>query len=559
MPDEGLEVRAAGRGFSVSWKGLSLLSRRDPVSQGEKLAGNAEIRERTLWLCPSPLYGYGLSRLLERLASRDEDSVVLCVETNPALFSFSIHNIDKTLAGNSRFALCGEREPEAVCGFARRLWGSRRFRRVEVLRLSGGWRLDEAGYEAIAAALRQEIALDWGNALTLSRLGRRFALNTVRNLALIPHFPSLSRLSYGESPVLVTGAGPSLDPFLDGLLDHAGEKIRVPASRSFRIVSVDTALSALGSRGIKPDLVVALESQHWNLRDFIGEGGQGIPVAMDLSALPATAEALGGDVFLFFTPWAEIRFLKRIEAAFPVSQFPPLASVGLSAAAAALRLGRGPVICAGIDFSFNPDSYHARSSPGHLERLRTQNRFRGLPNIAAAVRPGVQRSTAKNGIPVLSDGAMRAYRDLFERIFSGEKRLFDTESSGLPLGIPVLNLKEAFKTLEAPAASAVTGAGAEAAATGAFVEREISALRALLSILTGEKQGTGEKLEALLDFCDYLWAHFPDCAGAGGRRPPATDISFLKRVRAEIEPFLSLFNRVKEEGEREPHSQERRG
>ncbi|MDR1446348.1 MAG: DUF115 domain-containing protein [Treponema sp.] len=550
MPDDGLQVTAAGRGFSVSWNGLSLLSRRDPVSQGEKLAGNVIVRERTLWLCPSPLYGYGLSRLLERLASCDEASAVLCAETNPALFSFSILTMDKILAGNSRLALCGEREPEAVCGFVRRQWGSRRFRRVETLRLSGGWRLDEAGYDAIAAALRQEIALDWGNALTLSKLGRRFALNTVRNLALIPRFPPLSRLSYGGSPVLVTGAGPSLDPFLGGLLDHFGEKVLFPSSRPFRIVSVDTSLSVLGARGIKPDLVIALESQHWNLRDFIGAGGQGIPLAMDLSALPATADVLGGEVFLFFTPWAEIRFLKRIEAAFPVSQFPPLSSVGLSAVAIALSLGKGPVICAGIDFSFNPDTYHARSSPGHLERLKTQNRFHSLPNTAAAIRPGVLQTPAKNGIPVLSDGAMRAYRDLFERNFSGEKRLFDTESSGLPLGIPVLNGTEALKTLEVAAASGAatvtdtaTASGA-AAVTGAFIERELSALRSLLSILTGERRGTGEELEALLDFCDYLWAYFPDCAGAGGRRPPAADISFLKRVRTEIGPFLSLFGKM---------------
>ncbi|MDR2303811.1 MAG: hypothetical protein LBE10_04415, partial [Treponema sp.] len=95
----------------------------------------------------------------------------------------------------------------------------------------------------------------------------------------------------------------------------------------------------------------------------------------------------------------------------------------------------------------------------------------------------------------------------------------------------------------------VTGAAAVTETTAVidvFVERELSALRALLSILTGERQGTGEELETLLDFCDYLWAYFPDCAGAGGRRPPATDISFLKRVRAEIEPFLSLFSRIKE-------------
>jgi hypothetical protein len=83
-------------------------------------------------------------------------------------------------------------------------------------------------------------------------------------------------------------------------------------------------------------------------------------------------------------------------------------------------------------------------------------------------------------------------------------------------------------------------------AVEAFVLREERTLAALRGILTGERAPPSE-LERLLDECDYLWAHFPDCAGAGGRRPPGTDLSFLKRVRAEIDPVLRIFAQVLEE------------
>jgi hypothetical protein len=66
-------------------------------------------------------------------------------------------------------------------------------------------------------------------------------------------------------------------------------------------------------------------------------------------------------------------------------------------------------------------------------------------------------------------------------------------------------------------------------------------LEELLGILTGSGGG---RLDFLLDELDYLWAHFPDCAGAGGRRPVSSDIAFLKRVRAEIEPCLALWRRI---------------
>jgi hypothetical protein len=74
------------------------------------------------------------------------------------------------------------------------------------------------------------------------------------------------------------------------------------------------------------------------------------------------------------------------------------------------------------------------------------------------------------------------------------------------------------------------------------VKHEIDMLEELLGILTGSREG---RLDFLLDELDYLWAHFPDCAGSGGRRPPASDIAFLKRVRVEIEPFLVLWRRIK--------------
>jgi hypothetical protein len=54
----------------------------------------------------------------------------------------------------------------------------------------------------------------------------------------------------------------------------------------------------------------------------------------------------------------------------------------------------------------------------------------------------------------------------------------------------------------------------------------------------------------MLDEADFLWAHVPDCAAAGGRRPSAEDPSFLKRVRVEIDPFIGILDRVLAEIER---------
>jgi hypothetical protein len=341
---------------------------------------------------------------------------------------------------------------------------------------------------------------------------------------------------------------------------------------------VDTALSALKARGIKPDLAIALECQHWNLRDFIGSGDWELPLAMDLSALPATAAFLGGQSLLFFTPWTTLSLFDRLrEADLLPESFLPLGSVGLTAVAIALRLGSGPVIAGGIDFSFTLDKYHARSTPGHRDRLRRQNRLRGILNTDAAFRPAAFGAQSKSGAPVRSDPAMRGYRDLFEREFgagsgassgaeniggsAGAARIRDISGTGLPLGLETVSLEKALAVLNSggtelppppiPLASPSQDAGVRQKTQNliSFIRREEEALMTLRGILKGEIAAEADKTEYLLDICDYLWAHFPDCAGAGGRRPAGTDLSFLKRVRTEIDPFLKLWSLALQETE----------
>jgi hypothetical protein len=294
---------------------------------------------------------------------------------------------------------------------------------------------------------------------------------------------------------------------------------------------------------------------------------------MDLSALPSGSKALGGERYLFYTPWTDVALLGRLEKAtlLPL-RLPPLGSVGLSAAAAVLALGTGPVVVAGLDFAYSLDSYHARGSPGHRERLNRSNRLRSPIDPSPAFRPGVRILKDKNGPSIRSDPALMGYRDLFERDFAGTGRLYDMGGTGLALGIPRLDPDAAARLLgvgcdcsqdregntNGGGSGSMNGGGASAeaelhprlgcareSAVADMIDGEEQALFGLKEALTGGKPLSDQDLEARLDFCDYLWAHFPDCAGAEGRRPTAKDISFLKRVRAEIDPFLRAFRQAK--------------
>ncbi len=232
-----------------------------------------------------------------------------------------------------------------------------------------------------------------------------------------------------------------------------------------------------------------------------------------------------------------------------------MGSVGLNTVALALKNTSGPVIISGIDFSFSLDTCHARSTPGRRDLENRQTRFRSPIDADTALKDGIYATVSKTGEQVLSNPAMRKYRDLFELEFGGNPRLFDITGPGLPLGVKTITAAEAFVILNeadnqhTPPRNLAQSSeeNTQTNRITAFARREANTLKELKGMLTGAIPPEPERLEGLLDTADYLWAHFPECAGAGGRRPPATDLSFLKRIRTEIDPFLKLWEITLEE------------
>ena len=576
QPESALQPRALTRPWVKD--GKTILSGVDPVRRAEKIADAAAVRERTLYFCPSPLYGYGLSRLLSRL-EKVPSSAVLCVESDSELFRLSKESIEPFF-DNKKLHITNICDAASLVSLVSDKWGARAFRRVEVIRLTGGWQLFSQLYDSLYNTLFQEIATDWGNALTLTKLGRLYIRNALRNIAGLSHFYPLSDLSLGDEAqlkqcsqqraVLVFGAGPSLDETLDALCGHFPDELRSPEARSFKIICVDTCLGALKDRGVVPDLAVILESQHWNLSDFIGCRGWNVPVAADLSCLPASAGALGGKKgYLFMTPWTTLRIFDRLKNHGLLHEaVPPLGSVGLTAVEIARRVSRGVIICAGLDFSFTSDKYHCKGAPGYRSQLNRQTRFSGLSGTEA-YKPQSFGVSSKSGIPVFSSPVMRHYLDVFRREFSAEERLFDIEGTGLPLGLKTLSMREVIDLLKIKKEESPRAVPREAplevhaehdvrltqraqqeqcaqqeqraqlkqrAVLISFFECELKRIEELRGILTGDSDN--DRLCALVDECDYLCAHFPDYAG--GRRSNTADVSFLKRIRAEIDPMIKL-------------------
>lgn len=560
MMAEVPRLRPARRGLALSYHGKTLLSTIDPIAQAEKAASSYTIKPRTLYLVASPLFGYGISLILDSLPA---DSALFALEVDPALYNATQKEFYRTIPMHIPYI--NTSSAAELCNVVRNTWGPRRFRRVEMVTLNAGWTLYEELYKELLFAIQQDMAIDWANAMTLTRLGRLYARNTLRNLSTLAHRPSLDQFRLDDLPVLLAGAGPSLDDVLYRLM-KAYPQIQDKQKRSFRIICVDTALKSFLARSIPVDVVIALEAQIWNLEDFIGYDRADFTLAMDLSAHPNTVQVAEDAAYFFYTPWTELSFLKRLEQRNLLpTLIPPLGSVGLTATYIALSVTQGPVYIAGLDFSFTPELYHAKSSPGYQRRYCSQTRLQPLSSVSAGFRHDVVKNLDAQGQIVLTDRLLQRYQNLFIREFEGVDRLADLRPWGLDLHIrrgtleeligdrgdhpmdPIVGKEEPVSTADVLEVSpkenhkSVSAADkGKSALIRAFLTKEATSLKHLKAILSGEAPAAAGELDRLLDYCDYLWAHFPECAAAGRQRPGISDISFLKRVRAELDYFIKL-------------------
>jgi hypothetical protein len=206
---------------------------------------------------------------------------------------------------------------------------------------------------AAAAALRR---FDAGRR-TLRAFGRRWFRNFFRNLRLLRDFP-LYREPGG--PVLVTGAGPSLEesiPLIKRLKEGEG---------CFTIASSSSAM-ALFRRGLAPDLVLSTDGGPWalfHLYELFRRPSPPVLAAAFSAALPSQCGELPvlwiGDGSLW--QGAILRGL-----GIPHLVLPQRGTVAAAALDLAFALGRGKVYIAGMDLEARDIRTHAR--PYAFDRL----------------------------------------------------------------------------------------------------------------------------------------------------------------------------------------------
>lgn len=487
-----------------------------------------KIRPESLVLCFSPLLGYGLPELLSSLPA---NCVVLGIEADPAVFDFTRVHVPESVRKDSRFFLSNISSVQDLVQWFESSCPAP-VRRCLSIDCSGAASLNTNLYRTMVSTLDSVIATWWKNRMTLMVLGRNYHRNILRNLQVLPrsvHLPSCR----SSRPVLVVGAGPSLDVSLP-FIGKAREKVF--------LLAVDTALAPLAQANITPDALIILESQFWIEQALHGFRGSKIPVFADLTARPAAVTLTGGKISFFTTRFDSSPLLDRLELAGilpPV--LPRLGSVGL----AAIHISRHfiapnlPVLFTGLDFSWGSGYSHSRGAPWpHLiriasTRLQTQE---PVPSL-----PGVFPVTGKNDRPLYSNPVMSSYAHLCRDQFSHDQLCFDLGSEGLNTGCRRISHSDAESLLDRYTQNTSSDTCKESLCTStminSFLHTEYRLLQQLRDALTGDIPAGHEDLEAYIKQCAYVYSHFADA-----HRFDCRDQSFLNRIRVEAEVFLKTIS-----------------
>jgi hypothetical protein len=534
MTEEELSLLHTESGLTAVWRGVNLYPASDPVEYARRKARVFSFLPRTLVFVPSVGLGYGIEELLSRLP---QACSVLCVEAHQQVMAAAMA---QGLPRDPRLFILRANDEEAVARTLREV-GASRFRRVVEVPLCAGYRLAPAVYGRMRRALEDQVREYWRNRLTLIALGSLQVRNLFSNLSLFPRAGDFASLST-SMPVVVAGAGPSLDDFLPTLRAVRKEVV---------LVAVDTALPRLSVESLPPDIVVALEAQTANLRDFLPPPARGTTLlACELSSHPSAARLFQDRVRFFSSEFAPLHLFARMAGARLLPcPFPALGSVGVAAVNAAMRLTSGEIFLTGLDFSYPRSVTHARGTPHHLMMLTDATRVSTADGsffqAMAARRKAIVAD--KTGRPVQTDTVLKSYRESLKRmVFGAGARVMDAGSTGLDLGTPRISdkeLKERVRGAKARAMPLAIGASpvCSAGSARAFVAAEEEILRRgdeLLSAAIESGSPSGECISFIGD-ADYAWVHFPD---APEDDPP--DRSFLARARVAVSYYRVRLRRL---------------
>jgi hypothetical protein len=331
------------------------------------------------------------------------------------------------LLGDTRFTLLVDPPPDLVENVILELYRPALCGGIKVLPLRTRAELDKQRFGTTGDAIQRAIEKVSSDYSVQAYFGMRWFSNIIRNLG-----PAglQNRSIRPIREAALCAAGPSLDDQIPLLLEEKQK-------RELFVISADTALGALLSRGLRPDAVVSIDCQHISYYHFMGADCADIPLFLDIASPPLLSGF--SNLPFFFSGGHPL-------AAYVSQEWRPLPLLDTSGGnvthaclSLAESLGAQRITVYGADFSYPAGRVYARGTYiyPYFER-RQERRFPLEAHLSSFLYrtpflPPEDSDGGAHAVPY-ETAALRRYRANFvQKAFAMSAEVSAAQGRGIPL------------------------------------------------------------------------------------------------------------------------------
>jgi len=441
---------------NIYFNNKPLHSKLNPENEALNLIKDINLKDGHIYLFMGIGLAYHIEIFKKLYKDRLKNITIIAIEKNLDVFKLLVNNKDISFLEDIKLFI-GE-DIETIKNVFNR-FSPLAFKGYKIIKLRGDVSLDKDYYSKLENYFKSILSVKLSDILTHLAFENLWIKNIISNIPFISGKRSISSLknSLKNKPALVICAGPSLYNQLNAI-----KKI----SQKIYTIAVDTVLEPLIISKIKPDFVVTLDSQFYNIYDFIytftnSSFNKDTYLIADLLVYPKILKNWKGEIFLsesvnnsadeksYNSEHPLVSILKKY-----VSSFASLScggSVATTAVEFAIFLGADPIFITGLDLSYTNYTTHINSSPQYTKQYMESNRLQTLNTsmIKSIKDRRLKELEGIDGKNVLSDFVFQNYLNWIESRKNYRGRVFNLTHKGVNISsVEHLNIKELLKLTE---------------------------------------------------------------------------------------------------------------
>ncbi|MCL2481472.1 MAG: DUF115 domain-containing protein, partial [Spirochaetaceae bacterium] len=403
-----------GDQYTVLYKNTFIYDKNTPIKKIDQKIDNIEIKNNTLVLIPSPVLFYGLKSLYKKLP---ENCFILCIEYEKELYELKERAESDYLPEIEYMNITNH-------DFFINFFDTRKelyfIKHILFLPLNKGYLLNKDFYTECYDILKRNLKQFLKNSLTLYSLGKRYYKNLILNIPSWSKGKDIKELKI-DRPIVITGAGESVEKALPLLKNNRN---------LFKIIAIDTSLKTLINFGITPDFVIAVESQIYNIFDFLGNTSTSTSLIADMTTYPLTSRIFTGEKYYFISSFSSSNFLDTLQKENLAPTFiPPLGSVGITALYIASMISSSFIFYTGLDFSFMIGKTHAKDSPPITNTLINWTKLSEKNNYHVSIIGNLIEAGKCCNKTIYTTPVLKSYAEIMDNIISRNNRIYSLFSS----------------------------------------------------------------------------------------------------------------------------------